>query len=119
MNLFRRKIAPTFNAAVQDAEDFTIVLTKPEADTAAQAERFKNKLSRWLLMQGEQNAEAPAVAAPNAAGNAQVTIRCTEAALLRIERQFAGDILRVEPLPQHQRGTIYPPKVDPFDVRFW
>jgi len=116
---FSRELAPYFNAAVEGKQDYTIVLTKPEKDLTQQAERFRARLHRWLCLHQETGAEPPAVTTPSAAGQAQLTIRCTEAALLRIERQFAGEILRVDPPAEHQRGTIYPPKVDPWDVRYW
>lgn len=116
---FSRKLAPYFNAAVQGKQDYTITLTKPEADPARQAEAFCKRLDRWLCLQHETGAEPPVAAAAAPAGNAQLAIRCTEAAMLKIERQFAGEILRVDPPAEHQRGTIYPPKVDPWDVRYW
>jgi len=117
------KKSPAFNDAAKPAlNDYTIVLTKPDGTPDAQAAAFAAKLDRWLNLHGDAAAkttEAPAATAPNSNGNAQVTIKCTEAVLVRIERQFAGDILATLPPPEHARGTIYPPKVDPWDVRFW
>lgn len=117
MSLFKRKIKDQFNKPPQrDLQAFTITLTKPEADTAAQAASFAATLDRWLQRQGDMqkgNAQNPV------AGAGTVAISCTEETMQRIERQFAGKILRVDPPAQHQRGTIYPPKVDPWDISKW
>lgn len=117
MGLFKRKIKDQFNQPPQrDLQAFTITLTKPQADKTAQADSFAATLDRWLQRQGDMqkgNAQSPV------AGVGTVDISCTEETMQRIERQFAGDILRVDPPAQHQRGTIYPPKVDPWDVSKW
>ncbi|MDE1153216.1 MAG: hypothetical protein PW788_11830 [Micavibrio sp.] len=123
MDKWTQKKSAGFNAAATpQLNDYTIVLTKPDGAPDAQAAAFAAKLDRWLHMHGDAQsgtAKAPVHSTPGAKGNAQVTITCSEAVLSRIERQFAGDILETLPPPEHARGTIYPPKVDPFDVRFW
>jgi hypothetical protein len=114
------KLTPAFNAANSAQQDYLLVLTRPAADLAAQAEEFRARLERWLYLQGEDAKKTfSQLAAAPGEGNARVTLTCTEALMAHIERQFAGDILRVEPPAQHARGAVYPPKVDPFDVRFW
>ena len=117
MALFKRKIKDQFNKPPQrDLQAFTITLTKPEQDVGAQAASFATTLDRWLQRQGDMhkgNAQSPV------AGAGTVAISCTEETMHRIERQFAGNILRVDPPAQHMRGTVYPPKVDPWDVSKW
>ncbi len=117
MSLFKRKIKDQFNKPPQrDLQAFTITLTNAEADTAAQVASFTATLDRWLQRQGDMqkgNAQNPV------AGAGTVAISCTEETMQRIERQFAGNILRVDPPAQHVRGTVYPPKVDPWDVSKW
>ena len=114
----RQKISPVFNfvSSGKPLADYTLTLTKPGDDPSSQAEDFRARLTQWLRLQGDDakgNAEAPAVA------DARITLRCTEETLGRIERQFAGDILKIDPPAQHMRGTIFPPKVDPWDVSRW
>ncbi len=118
------KISPFFNFKSRGRKlgDFTLTLTLPTGDPQTQAEDFSARLTAWLARQSEDfkgNAEAPAIAAPTADGNARLTLRCTEDAMARIERQFAGDILRVDPPARHACGAIYPPKVDPWDISKW
>ncbi len=113
MTFFKRKLSPAFNAPQQSLSAYSIVLVKQDAATA---EAFATRLSRWLLLQGDGQAgraEKPATS------GSQVTINCTEAVMASIERQFAGDILKTLPPPEHIRGTVYPPKVDPWDVSLW
>lgn len=101
---------------------YTIEITRPAENLQAQAEDFFGRLDRWLMLQGldfKGRAKTPEVIAPSANGNAQIRIECTEAAMAAIERQFAGDILRVDPQAQHIRGALIPPKVDPWDVSKW
>lgn len=117
------RISPLFNYVSRGRElcDYTITLSRPAADLAAQAESFAATLSRWLHMQGDDfkgNAKEPKPAA-STNGNARVSISCTEETMARIERQFAGDILRADPPALHARGTVYPPKVDPWDISKW
>lgn len=121
---WKRKISLAFNFVSRGRElnDYTVTLSRPEADPQRQADAFCARLSRWLRMQGDDvngNAQAPEALPPSEAGNARLHLRCTEEAMLRIERQFAGDILGVAPPALHQRGTIYPPKVDPWDISKW
>lgn len=114
----RQKIGPLFNFVSQGKplQDFMLTLTKPGADPAAQSDDFRARLTQWLHRQGDDangNTQAPVAA------GTQVSLRCTEETMQRIERQFAGDILKVDPPAQHMRGTILPPKVDPWDVSKW
>ena len=111
MNPFKRKLSPEFNAPQQSLGAYTIVLVK-----AQQAEAFAERLSRWLLLQGDGQKGA---AQRPVAADGKVTVNCTEAVMAKIERQFAGDILETLPKPEHIRGAIYPPKVDPWDVSLW
>lgn len=116
------KLYPLFNfcSRGRDLNDYTITLARPQADAAPQAARFAAQLSRWLHGQGDDfkgNATAPEAA--SAKGQPQVRLRATEEAMVRIERQFAGDILKVDPPAKHIRGAIYPPKVDPWDISKW
>lgn len=118
-----RKITDLFNyeARGKKLDSFTITLARPEKDLPAQSARFAETLARWLMMQGDDfkgNAQKPAVA-DAADGYARVSIAATEEAMARIERQFAGEILRADPPAQHVRGAIYPPKVDPWDISKW
>lgn len=116
------RISPVFNYVARGRElcDYTITLARPSSDLAAQAEGFAATLSRWLHMQADDfkgNAEEPQPASSTT--NARVSVRCTEETMARIERQFAGDILRTDPPAQHVRGAVYPPKVDPWDISKW
>jgi hypothetical protein len=120
----KRRPGPDFNfvSRGRKLDDYTVALARPEPDAARQAAEFCARLSRWLRMQGDDakgNAEAPVTLAPSEQGDARLRLRCTEEAMLRIERQFAGEILSVAPPAAHQRGTIYPPKVDPWDISKW
>lgn len=117
------RITDLFNFVSRDKQldGFTITLTRPAPDLAAQAEDFAERLTKWLMMSGDDfkgNAKAPAAAAVEG-GNARVTISATEETMARIERQFAGDILRVDPPAKEVRGAVYPPPVDPWDVSKW
>lgn len=118
-----QKITDLFNyeARGKKLASFTLTLARPEKDIASQSARFAETLARWLMMQGDDfkgNAQKPA-AAEASGGYARVSIMATEEAMARIERQFAGDILRTDPPAQHVRGAIYPPKVDPWDISKW
>lgn len=118
----RRKITPPFNSSAQTLSDYTLTLTKPDGNPQAQAEDFCARLSRWLQMNGEDakgNTKLPETLAPTASGNARLGIHCTEEMLCRIERQFAGDVLSIAPPAEFQRGTVFPPQVDPWDVKYW
>lgn len=115
------RIAFNFCARGKALQDYTLTLTKPDGRPATQAEDFRARLTQWLRLQGDDfkgNAEAPVATAPDGR-NARVALRCTEDTLVRVERQFAGDILRIEPPAKHMRGTVYPPKVDPWDTSKW
>lgn len=115
-------IRSRFNDRGHKLNAYTIEITRPAADPQAQAGDFIGRLDRWLMLQGEDfkgRAKTPEVIAPSANGNAQIRIECTEAAMAAIERQFASDILRVNPPAEHIRGAVYPPKVDPWDVSKW
>lgn len=122
---FRRtKLSPFFNFQAQGRSlgEYTITLCRPTGQPEAQAEDFKLRLMRWLQLQGDDrkgNAQEPHAVPAAADGYARVSLSCTEETMLRIERQFAGDILAVAPPPQHQRGTVYPPRVDPWDITKW
>lgn len=107
----KKKIGATFNfhSAGKPLNEYTLTLTRPED--------FHGRLTRWLQMQGDDakgNAEAP-----RALEETRLSLRCTEETMARIERQFAGDILSVSPPAEHQRGTVYPPKADPWDISRW
>src|SRR3569832_96365 len=98
-----RRITELFNfeSRGRALNDYTITLTRPGADRGAQAEDFAERLTRWLQMQGDDykgNARRPAAA------DGTVALSCTEETMARIERQFAGDILRVDPPATHVRG---------------
>ncbi|TAL35928.1 MAG: hypothetical protein EPN97_06720 [Alphaproteobacteria bacterium] len=115
----RTNISATFNfcSAGKTLNEYTLTLTQPDAGALARPEDFPARLTRWLQMQGDDakgNAEAP-----KSLENARVSLRCTEETMARIERQFAGDILSVSPPAEHQRGTVYPPKLDPWDISKW
>lgn len=117
------KIADLFNFVSRGKEltTYTLTLSRPEQDLDAQAQNFADTLTRWLHMQGDDfkgNAKLPK-AADAVGANARVSIEATEEMMARIERQFGGDILKSDPPPQHARGTVYPPKVDPWDVTKW
>ena len=115
-------IRSQFNDRGHRLNEYTIQITRPAENLQAQAEDFFGRLDRWLMLQGldfKGRAKTPEVIAPSANGNAQIRIECTEAAMAAIERQFAADILRVDPQAQHIRGSIIPPKVDPWDVSKW
>jgi hypothetical protein len=117
------KITDRFNFVSRDKDltAYTLTLTRPAADLDAQAGSFADTLARWLMMQGEDfkgNAKKPEATTAEG-GNARVRIEATEEMMARIERQFGGDILRADPPPAHARGTVYPPKVDPFDISKW
>ncbi|HYD17885.1 MAG TPA: hypothetical protein VEF76_05360 [Patescibacteria group bacterium] len=121
MGLFKRKLREEFNTPPQrDLQPFKITLTKPAADLAAQGADFKRRLGRWLERQGDMhkgNAVAPDAGVTTT--HATVSISCTEETIARIERQFGGEILRVDPPAKHVRGAIYPQPVDPWDVSKW
>jgi hypothetical protein len=115
----KQKLSDLFNfvARSKALQDYTVTLTRPDADLVAQAGDFRERLMNWLRLQGDDfkgNAEAPIVAK-----DGKVSLRCTEDTVARIERQFAGDILRVDPPARHARGAVYPPKVDPWDISKW
>jgi hypothetical protein len=115
------RIAFNFCSRGKRLQDYTVTLTKEDGKSTAKVEAFRLRLTQWLRMQGDDfkgNAEEP-LAARTTAGDPRLLLRCTEEAMARIERQFAGDILRVEPPALHQRGTIFPPKVDPWDTSKW
>ena len=120
----KEKLNPCFNFESRGfvLQDYQITLSRPDADPQAQAKDFLARLTRWLRMQGDDwkgNAQAPSIIPSSLGGNAQLSLSCTEETIQRVERQFAGEILRVTPPARHQRGTIYPPKVDPWDVSKW
>ncbi|MBI1215526.1 MAG: hypothetical protein GC185_06885 [Alphaproteobacteria bacterium] len=122
MGIWTTILRDEFNDRGKQHESYTITLTRPAPDLAAQAEDFCERLSLWLTKQGEGfkgEAKAPEAAAVSNEGNARVSIQCTERAIALIERQFGTDILKVDPPAQHVRGAIYPPKVDPWDVSKW
>lgn len=107
----RRNLSATFNfrSAGKPLNEYTLTLTRPDD--------FCARLTRWLKMQEDDskgNAEPP-----RALNNTRLSLRCTEETMARIERQFAGDILSVSPPAKHHRGTIFPPKVDPWDISKW
>ncbi|MEZ0226648.1 MAG: hypothetical protein ACAH83_18980 [Alphaproteobacteria bacterium] len=109
----KRNLADLFNfqSRGKTLNDYALTLTR------SQAEDFRLRLTRWLKMQGDDfkgNAEAP-----RTLDETRVSLRCTEETMARIERQFAGDILSVSPPAEHHRNTVYPPKVDPWDVSKW
>lgn len=115
-------IRSRFNDRGHRLNAYTIHVTRPAKDPQAQAEDFCGRLDCWLMLQGEDfkgHAKTPEIIAPSTNGNAQLRIECTEAAIARIERQFASDILRITPPAEHTRGALYPPKVDPWDVSKW
>lgn len=98
-----------FQSRGKPLNDYTLTLTRPED--------FLARLKRWLQMQGDDakgNAEAP-----GKLDDARISLHCTEETMARIERQFAGDILSVSPPAEHHRNTVYPPKVDPWDISKW
>jgi hypothetical protein len=99
-----------FVAKGKALQDFSITLVRGTADD------FRLTLARWLQKQQDDisgNTKEPAVA------DGKVTLRCTEETMMRIERQFATDILRTDPPAKHIRGTVFPPKVDPWDASKW
>jgi hypothetical protein len=120
----KSEITPAFNfkSRGRQLNEYTLTLARPQEDLVAQGEGFRTTLARWLRMQGDDfkgNAQEPITLAPSTEGNARVGIRCTEEMMARIERQFGGDVLRADPPPAHARATVYPPKVDPWDVSKW
>jgi hypothetical protein len=104
------RIPFNFCARGKTLRDYMITLTKPDGRPATQAADFSLRLTQWLRLQGDDfkgNAEAPVTASPDGR-NARVALRCTEETLVR-----------VEPPANHMRGTVYPPKVDPWDTSKW
>jgi hypothetical protein len=123
MSLWKRSLQPAFRDLGRPHEKFTITLTRPESGAgAAQSEDFRARLERWLLLHGagqKGEAKTPETLPAADTGNGRLSIECTERMMALIERQFASDILRVDPPARHVRGAIYPPKVDPWDVSKW
>lgn len=102
--------------------DFTLTLVPTSGDALARAQAFKATLERWPLLRHTQDARVrldSASADVSASGQPQVKIKATEAALQDIQRQFAGDILKVNPQPDPVPPSRRVRPVDPFDVRFW
>lgn len=101
--------------------DFTITLTPCDTDAQKRAEDFARRLQRWPLVRRHLPRQklAKAEAGVNDNGQPVLRVQATELLIMDIERQFAGDILKVDPKvdpipPSHRKRPV-----DPFDVRYW
>jgi hypothetical protein len=101
--------------------DFTITLTPRGDDAQKRAEAFQRQLERWPLIRQNlpRHKLAKAEAGVNDKGQPVLTVQATELLIMDIQRQFAGDILKVDPQvdvipPSHRKRPV-----DPFDVRYW
>lgn len=101
--------------------DFTITLTSRGDDAQKRAAAFQRQLERWPLIRHNlpRHKLARAEAGVNDNGQPQVKVQATELLIMDIQRQFAGDILKIAPPvdsipPSHRKRPV-----DPFDVRYW
>jgi len=101
--------------------DFTITLTPRGEDPQKRAEAFQRRLLRWPLVRHNLPRQklAKVEAGVNESGQPQLKVQATELLIMDIQRQFAGDILKVDPPvdlipPSHRKRPV-----DPFDVRYW
>lgn len=101
--------------------DFTITLTGRGDDTIYErAQDLAKAIRRWPQLRGTGDRLVSDVEAfLTETGGAQVRLKATETAMLDILRQFATEILRVEPEIDVIPPSHRPKPVDPFDVRFW
>lgn len=100
--------------------DFTLTLTGAASGALARAEGLAAAIARWPQLRGTGEKLVSDVRAQlSDTGAGQVVLKATEPAILDIHRQFATDILRVDPQPDVILPSHRPKPVDPFDVRFW
>lgn len=100
--------------------DFTLTLTGPAAGAEARAETLAAALQHWPQLRGTGDSLVSDVRVQvSDTGAGQVVLKATEPAILDIQRQFATDILRVDPQPDVILPSRRPQPVDPFDIRFW
>ncbi|MFN7113422.1 MAG: hypothetical protein ACK4PK_03595 [Alphaproteobacteria bacterium] len=100
--------------------DFTLTLTGPAAGAEGRAETLAAAIRRWPQLRGTGDRWVSDVRAQlSETGAGQVVLKATEPAILDIQRQFATDILRVDPQPDVILPSRRRKPVDPFDVRFW
>lgn len=100
--------------------DFTLTLTGSAVDSLARAEGLAAAIVRWPQLRGTGDRLVSDVRARlSETGIGQVVLKATEPAILDLQRQFATDILRIDPQPDMILPSRRPKPVDPFDVRFW
>jgi hypothetical protein len=100
--------------------DFTLTVTGPAAEAQARAEGLAAAILRWPQLRGTGDRLVSDVRAQlSETGAGQVVLKATEPTILDLQRQFATDILRIDPQPDMIPPSRRPKPVDPFDVRFW